>query len=203
MATIRNNNPTFLTLLAFWNKHCKIDESHIHWLKMNIELIEHLPKGKTVYIEGDRQKSLYFVSRGILARIRYDDKFKIHILSLAFPTMALMSTSHLYSNTASPGNIIALHANTSIIKISYSSIKETRQSIPEVATLVSILNNKKKKQLLQLRILTSIKNPIERYLYFSEHLQEVKNDLTHKEVAQLLGISTNSIFRASIKWRNR
>jgi CRP-like cAMP-binding protein len=154
-------------------------------------------------LEGQKQKDVYFVSQGALARIIYDSNYKMHILSIALPEMALMSTAHLFSPTPSVGNIIALHANTRIIRIPYKALKHVQQDIPEVNTLISILNNKKKKQLAQLRIVSSISSTIDRYLYFAENMKNLKIYLTHKEAAQLLGISINSIYRALIKWRNR
>lgn len=203
MVVIRNNNPTFRALLAFWKKHSTIEMHHINWIKENIEIIKPLSKGDIIYLQGQKQKYVYFVSHGAIARIIYDSDYKIHILSIALPEMALMSTVHLFSSTPSVGNIIALHANTRIIKIPYKALKHVQQDIPEVNTLVSILNNKKKKQLAQLRILSSISSTIDRYLYFAENMKNLKASLTHKEAAQLLGISINSIYRALIKWRNR
>lgn len=203
MVSIRNNNPTFLTLLAFWKKHCALEMHHIEWIKENIEINKPLSKGDIIYLEGQKQKYVYFVSRGAIARTIYDSNYKTHILSIALPEMALMSTAHLYSATPSAGNIIALHSNTRIIKIPYKALKHVQQDFPEVNTLISILSNKKKKQLAQLRILSSISSTIDRYLYFAENMKNLKASLTHKEAAQLLGISINSIYRALIKWRNR
>lgn len=203
MVAIRNNNLTFLTLLAFWKKHCALEMHHIEWIKENIEIIKPLSKGDIIYLEGQVQKYVYFVSRGAIARIIYDSNYKMHILSIALPEMALMSTAHLFSSTPSAGNIIALHSNTRIIKIPYKALKNVQQDLPEVSTLISILSNKKKKQLAQLRILSSISSTMDRYLYFAENMKNLKTSLTHKEAAQLLGISLNSIYRALIKWRNR
>lgn len=203
MVTIRKNNPSYSALLTFWKKHCTLENWHIEWLKENIEIIQPLSKGAIIYLEGERQKNIYFVSRGAIARIRYDSNYKISILSLALPEMALMSTAHLFSRTPSLGNIITLHANTRIIRIPYTAIKTQQHINPEINTLINILNNKKKKQLSQLRILSSIKKPRDRYLYFSENLKELKNQLTRKEAAQLLGISINTIFRASVIWRSK
>jgi len=144
MVRIRNNNASYRTLLAFWKKHCAIEKWHIDWLKENIEVHQYLPKGEIIHLEGERHKYIYFVCRGAVARIRYDTNYKIHILSLALPEMALMSTSHLYSSTPSKGNIIALHSRTSIIKIPYTAITAIPYEIPEIQTLINILSNKKK-----------------------------------------------------------
>ena len=202
MTIIRNNNPSYLALLRFWKKHCLLEKWHIDWLKQNIEVIPALSKDEILYLEGERQKNLYFVSRGALARIRYDSNYKIYILSLALPEMAMMSTAHLYSHTPSIGNIIVLRSNTRVVRISYKAIKSV-QHIPEMNTLISILNNKKKKQLAQLRILSTINSATDRYLYFIKNLKDLKTQITHKEVVQLLGISKASIFRATNTWRNK
>jgi len=203
MVTIKNNNPTFQTLLAFWKKHCAIEMHHIEWIKENVEILKPLSKGDIIYLEGQKQKDVYFVCQGAIARVIYDLNFKMHILSIALPEMALMSTAHLFSHTPSVGNIIALHANTRIIRIPYKALKRVEQDIPEINTFISILNNKKKKQLAQLRILSSISSTMNRYLYFAENMKILKANLTHKDAAQLLGISINSIYRALNKWRNR
>ena len=194
--TVRKNNPSYISLLKFWEKHCCLDKWHIDWLKQNIEIIKPLPKGEIVYVEGERQKSIFFVCRGALARIVYDTNQNMHILSIALQEMALMSTTHLFSSTPSSGNITALHPNTRIIKIPYSSIINYIHEVPEISTLFNILNNKEKKQLFQLRYLSSIKNPIDRYLYFNDNLKELKNSITNIQAAQLLGISIATIIRA-------
>ncbi|MGN0004024.1 MAG: hypothetical protein ACI35V_11370, partial [Sphingobacterium composti] len=99
MVVIRNNNPTFRALLAFWKKHSTIEMHHINWIKENIEIIKPLSKGDIIYLQGQKQKYVYFVSHGAIARIIYDSNYRIHILSIALPEMALMSTLHLFSST--------------------------------------------------------------------------------------------------------
>lgn len=193
---IRSNNPGLRFLLQYWQKYCRLDPWHVQWAKQHIVVQNKLPKGTILYNEGEKQKVVYLVVRGLLARVSYHgDGYKRQILSLALPGMALMTTSHLYSPSPSIGNIIVLQAQTTLVEIPYKAILHFKEQEPQLNTLLGVLTNKKKKQLSFLRIMTSIPRQDKRYDWFAHNMGEFATQLTLQEMADLLGTSLSTIKR--------
>ena len=197
MAPLRNNNPGLRFLLAYWQRYCVLEDWHISWAKRHIHIVAGLHKGDTLYLEGEKQKHVYLVARGLLARVRHDeDTDKRQILSVALPGMALMTTSHLYSNTPSAGNIVTLRTDSIVVQIPYRAIREFKEQEPQLNTLIAVLTNKKKKQLTALSGMMHEPDSFARYLLFAKDMPEVQEVLTQVEQAALLGIARKTVQRA-------
>lgn len=193
---IRSSNPGLRFVLHYWQKYCELDPWHVQWAKQHIRVLNKLAKNEVLYYEGEKQKYVYLVARGLLARVRYqDDSYKRQILSVALPGMALLSSTHLYSRSPSRGDIIVLRPNTLIIQIPYVAILAFNQQEPQLNTLINVLTNKKKKQLSLLRIMTSIAQYDQRYEWFAHNMRELAIQLTLQETADLLGMSLSTIKR--------
>lgn len=192
--TIRTNNPGLRFLIDFWSKYCPLEPWHTEWTRTRVKVQGELKKNHCLYLQGEAQKNVYLVTKGMLARADYDpDTGKRRILSVALPGMALMTTSHLYSGTPSVGDIVVLRPNSRVVEIPYRSILEFKEKEPHIDTLINVLGNKKRKQMMALRITTHGTKPFESYLRFIDELPELHETLTQKETAQLLGISKTTI----------
>lgn len=190
--TIRTNNPGLRFLISYWSKYCTLEPWHTDWARRHIRIPDSLRKGDVLYLDGDRQKNVYLVARGLLARVQYHDG-KRQILSIALPGMALMTTDHLYSRTPSKGDIVVLRPHTIVIEIPYRAIRDFKDREPAIDTLIDVLGNKKRKQMATLRSATLGIKPFESYLRFVNELPELHHALTQTEAAQLLGISKTTL----------
>lgn len=191
----RQNQPSQLkALLGFWAKHCVLEPFHIEWAKRHLESM-HVSKNKQLYCEGNVEQYVYFVCSGKIARIHESEKFKRSILSIALPGMALMTTTHLHSSTPSEGAIVAL-CRSKIVRIPYAAIKEFENQEPSIALLNRMMNNKKRRQLIQLRNISYATQALERYFLFDQKMPEIRNATTQQEQAELLGISKSSVQKA-------
>ncbi|NGF56526.1 Crp/Fnr family transcriptional regulator [Parapusillimonas sp. SGNA-6] len=195
MSTLRANNPGLCFLISYWSRYCTLEPWHTDWAKQHIRVPDSLRKGQALYLEGERQKNVYLVARGLLARVRYNDKGKRQILSVALPGMALMTTDHLYSRTPSKGDIVVLRSNSIIIEIPYRAIKDFKEREPHIDTLIDVLGNKKRKQLARLRSVTHGHKPYLCYQHFITQMPDLFQTLKHAEVADLLGISLSTVLR--------
>lgn len=207
---MRHNNPGLRYLIDFWSKYCVLEKWHVEWARTHIRVPIGLHKGDPLYLEGEPQKIVYLVARGLLGRVQDsippDDEshpMKRQIVSIATPGMALMTTHHLYSDTPSKGDIVVMRPDTLVIEIPYMAIKIFKEQESPVDTLIDILGNKKKKQLVQLRLATHGLKPFESYLYFAEEMPELQRTLTNQEAADLLGISVDTVYRAKRMRINR
>lgn len=200
---IRNNNPGLRFLLQYWQKYCTLDDWHTQWARRYIRVRSKCRRYDSLYAEGERQKNVYIVARGLLARVRYGDRDKRQILSVALPGMALLTTDHLYSHTPSKGDIIVLRSNALVVEISYRAILEFNEQDPQLHTLMSVLTNKKKKQINTLRQISLHQKPSDTYPLFAKEMREVHQILTNQECADLLGISIDTVRRAKKKWSQR
>lgn len=200
MSKLRKNHMAFRYLMDFWSKYCPLEDEHALWVLQHATPL-HLDSREYLYLSGQKQKNLYFVVRGLLARIEFDQHSdKRRILSIALPGMATMSTGHLYSHTPSHGDIVALRSNTDVLRFPYTALKEGKVKDTRIDTLIDVLNNKEKKYLSVLRRACMSNIPYRRYLQFAEHMPELRRILTHSECADLLGISLSTVHRAQKKW---
>ena len=196
MPPIRTNNPGLRFLLQYWQRHCTLEPWHTDWARMHIRVPDSLRKGQTLYTHGEKQKNVYLVARGLLARVRYDDRGRRQILSVALPGMALMTTDHLYSRTPSKGDIVVLRSNSTIIEIPYRAVLEFKEHEPQLNTLMDILTNKKKKQMTAVSRIMHEADPFTRYQLFAHDMPDLQSTLTQIEQADLLGIGKNTVQRA-------
>lgn len=199
MPKLRKNNPGLRFLIDLWSRHCPLEPWHVEWARSHVQ-VSALSRGDELYLEGERQQQVYLVTQGMLGRVLYrlppedDDRpMKRHILSVALPGMALMTTHHLYTDSPSRGDIVSLRSHTRVIQIPYRSILDFKEQEPHIDTLIDILSNKKRKQLSKLREISAGVPPFERYLHFAEEMPELHEVLTQKEIAELLGISKTTI----------
>lgn len=201
--SIRKNNPAFHFLLQFWQKHCRLEKGHVDWAKQHIYILDKVRKEETLYLDGDKQKNVYFVARGLLARVHDDTETgKRQLWSIALPGMALMTTKHLYSHTPSSGDIIVLRPGTLVIQIPYWAILEFKEQEPQLNTLIGILTNKKYKQMTALSIILRETDLYTRYVAFADDMPELHRVLTHGETAEITGISLSSAQRYYKHWLN-
>lgn len=203
MPKIRHNNPSLGYLIDFWSKYCVLEKWHVEWARMHLHIPSGLRKDEVLYAEGEHQSNVYLVTKGLLARIQVDtatDKRKI--FSIALPGMALMTTDHLYSATPSIGDITVLRSNSLVIKIPYQAIKAFKENEQHIDTLIDVLGNRKRKQIMVLRRVTHGLKPFESYLHFADEIPELHRILTNQECADLLGISIATVKRANKTWIN-
>lgn len=194
---IRINNPGLQFLIQYWQRYCTLDDWHVEWTRNNILVRNKLRKGDPLYLEGEKQRNVYLVARGLLARVMYDEERENRkILSIATPGMALMTTSHLFSRTPSKGDIVVLRSGTLVIEVPYNHILQFKEQEPHLNTLISVLNYKKKKQISSLLDVMREQDPFARYLLFASHLPDLAIILTQIEQAQLLNISRKTVQRA-------
>lgn len=194
---IRINNPGLRFLANYWEKYCTLSDWHEEWARNNITVHSKIQRNATLCYEGDKQRNVYLVARGLLARVMYNEERenrKIH--SIATPGMALMTTSHLFSLTPSKGDIEILRSNTLIIEIPYRAIREFNEQEPQLNTLISVLSNKKKNLIIKLLHAKHKRKPFEVYLDYATYIPELQKILTNQESAQLLGISIDTVYRA-------
>lgn len=194
---IRINNPGLQFLIQYWQRYCTLDDWHVDWARNNILVRNKLRKGDPLYLEGEKQRNVYLVARGLLARVMYDEERENRkILSIATPGMALMTTSHLFSRTPSKGDIEVLRPNSLIIEIPYKAIRDFNEQETQLNTLISVLSNKKKNLIIKLLHAKHKSKPFEVYLDYTTHIPELQKILTNQESAQLLGISIDTVYRA-------
>lgn len=194
MGNYFSKHKAYSLLKLYWAKLHEIQPEHWDWLTQN-GIAYTLRKDQILYHEGDKQKNIYFVSMGLLGRQTLDEKKKKRqLLSIATPNRALFTTSHMYSNTPTKGDIITLRPSM-IIEIPYQRLQEARKQDMAMEVLADTLLNKKKAMLDQLRLLSFIDEPINRYLAFTQYLPELLPILTQAEQADLLHISTRTIQR--------
>lgn len=195
MATIRKNNRGLQFLLALWGKYGELTPWHEEWARRHIEVIK-VKRGDVLSWPGDRQKKVYFVCTGMLARIaEANEQHKRQIMSLALPQSALATSTHLYRNTPHEGNIVALRAGI-IVAIPYKAIRAYKEDEPMVETLIDILINKKKRQLeTHVQVLRTT-SPFQRYLLFDALMPEIQSATSQQEQAEFLGISRRTVQEA-------
>lgn len=194
---LRSNNPGLRFLIDYWQKYCTLDDWHINWARRYLTVMPRLRKGDQLYRTGEPQQYVYFVVRGMLGRTQdLPDSDKRQLLSIALPGMALMTTAHLYSPTPSQGDITVLHPQTIVIQMPYRVIKDFKTQEPQLNTLISVLANKKTKQMSALSWIMHEQDPVARYLLFARHMSDLETVLTQQEQAELLGISKNTVQRA-------
>ena len=196
MARLRMNNPGLRFFLHYWQKYCTLEDWHISWATQHLVVHTSLRKGTVLYHDGDKQTNVYLVAKGAIARVAYHENDTRRIRSVALPGMALMTTGHLHSRTASKGDIIVLHAQTMVLEIPYRPIIEVSQYEMQAKILQSVLTTKKTKQATRLSRVLQENDPIKRYMLFNEELPELRNVLTQVEQAQLLSISRVTVQRA-------
>lgn len=195
--TIRTNNPGLCFLIAFWSKYCTLQDWHIEWARTHVKVQSELKKDQYLYLQGEAQKNVYFATKGMLARTDYHpDTGKQRILSVALPGMALMTTDHLYSHTPSKGDIVVLRSRSRIVEIPYRAIREFKEKEPHIDTLIDVLGNKKRKQMMALRRIMFEPDAFKRYLQFEKDMPQLTEILTQIEQAQLLSIGRNTVQRA-------
>lgn len=183
-------------LLTYWSKYAKIKRSHFNWL-LDHSIYHQVSARGVLYEEGSREKNVYIVCAGLVARIYEDDESKKDkIFSVALPGMALTTTEHLYSDRHSQGHIVGIRPSH-ILALPYETIHKHKKKDAKVAVLVEVLHSKKKKQLIQLRRLSLIQNPSERYLRFYRDMPMLRAILSQREIAMLLSISRSTIQRAN------
>ncbi|HAT92069.1 MAG TPA: hypothetical protein DCS36_06665 [Sphingobacterium sp.] len=189
-----NHNPTagFKLLFDFWGKYHTIDHFHYQWVKDNLK-VKIVKRGEQLSPVDRHTEMTYFVAKGLLARVEENNETgKRRIMSLAIPNMALMTTNHLYTNHLHSGHIVALRSGI-IIAIPHHVLRQFQEQEKSIDTLIDVLGNKKKRQLVLLRQATLGYSPFERYLNFTRLLPEIKAVTTQQEQADLLGISRHTV----------
>ena len=181
-------------LFDFWGKYHTLEHFHHQWAKDNLK-IRIVRRGEQLNASDRPLEMTYFVATGLLARVEKADTSRRKIMSIAIPNMALMTTSHLYTQHLYPGDIVALRAGI-IITIPHPVLRQFQEHEKSIDTLIDVLSNKKKRQLAHLRRATLGYSPFERYLNFVKLLPEIKALTTQVEQADLLGISRHTVQQA-------
>lgn len=183
-------------LIKYWSKYTKLKKSHFNWALDNSSYTFY-SKGSVLYEEGSTDKYVYIVCDGLLARLHEDDESeKTNFFSIAIAGMGLMTTKHLFSASPSQGRLVALRPSH-VLSIPYAAIHKRKKKDSCVEILVDVLNSKKKKQLVNLRILSLIDSPSLRYLSFCQQMPSLKAILSQREIAMLLNISRSTIQRSN------
>jgi CRP-like cAMP-binding protein len=217
-SALRTNTNAFKFLIEFWTKHCELTKAHKDWALRHIHILQ-LKRGHRCYLEGDMHKTIYLVTSGALARVHITEaasakdseegnknvagqkkknavkKNKRRISSIATPGMALMTTRHLFSNTPSKGEIVALHANTVILAIPYNAVRPFVAVDPCVTILNNMVLHKKKKQLGDLIYVLQSGEGTQRLETFREEMRELYDILSYQECADFIGISVPTVKR--------
>ena len=198
MQKARKNNRGLRLLLEFWSRFGEPDNAHCDWLLRHARVLP-VKRGQILQLAGERQRAVYFVCEGLLARVGHTvqgEVLKRNIYSIALPGFALTSTSHLFSRTLHNGDMVALRSGT-IVMISYAALIEARKTDALIGTLINVLIHKKKRQLeIYLEVIHST-SPFQRYLLFAKHMPDIKAILSQQEQADFLGISRRTVQEAS------
>ncbi|WON96111.1 hypothetical protein [Sphingobacterium sp. UGAL515B_05] len=195
MSIKHNPKAGFKLLFDFWGKYHAIDHFHYQWVKDNLK-VKIVKRGEQLSSADRHSEMTFFVAKGLLARVEENTETgKRRIMSLAIPNMALMTTNHLYTHHLHSGRIVALRSGI-IIAIPHSVLRQFQEQEKSIDTLIDILGNKKKRQLVLLRQATLGYSPFERYLNFARLLPEIKAATTQIEQADLLGISRHTVQQA-------
>lgn len=109
---LRSNNPGLRFLLQFWQKHCDLEDWHHNWARQSIRVHSKIRAGSALYYEGEKQKNIYLVADGMLARVGHHQRGNRLIYAVATSGMAMMTTAHPHSHTPGKGDILALRSNT-------------------------------------------------------------------------------------------
>jgi len=191
-ADTRSPKAALKLLFDFWGKYHTIDHFHYQWVKDNLK-IRAVKRGERLTQAGHHLDMTYFVAKGLLARVEENaETGKRRILSLAIPNMALMTTHHLYTHNLHKGDLVALRPGI-IIAIPHHVLRQFQEQEKSIDTLIDVLGNKKKRQLVLLRQATLGYSPFDRYLNFVRLLPEIKAVTTQQEQADLLGISRHTV----------
>lgn len=182
-------------LLNFWGKYHLLDNFHQQWAADHLKPVR-VKRGDILMPSVNSIGMSYFVATGLLARVEEDTETgKPKIISIAIPGMALMSTYHLYTIRAQPGKITALRSGI-IVTIPHLALRQFHEHEKSIDTLIDVLSNKKKRQLVLLRQVMLLRSAFERYLSFVHLLPEIKALTTQIEQANLLGISRHTVQQA-------
>lgn len=187
-------------IFAYLQKFGIVQPYHQSFIK-DRGTVKHYSRNEGVYLEGHSDRTIFFNCSGLLARVIKEDnektqKEKRRILSVCLPNMVLTSTEHLYTNKQLPGDIIALQPSV-VIEFSYSSILAFKEEDQLLNSMISALSNKMNKQLGRLRLISFIKDPMNKYLEFTKYLPELREVLSQNEQQDLLDISRSTIQRTS------
>lgn len=194
MSKYYSKTKAFNLLLNYWSKHRPISEEHALWLKENCTA--HIVKSEQIlYVEGDRQKKIYFVSEGILARRKLTpQKKKQQLLAIAPPNYGLFTTKHTHSLTPAEGDIVALRSSL-LVSIPYTSLALEGFKHLGLDEFSKQLVNKKKAMLDKLRPLAFERDAMQRYLRFARDLPELCSILWQQEQADLIDVSISTVQR--------
>lgn len=190
MRQIHPNSRIFKEFISFWAKYCALEEFHLRWSARNMQQIL-LRRNQVLYGQGDPQRYLYYVSRGMIAHIQHGNKNR-RIFSIAVRGMSLTTTTHLFSCSAVPGEIVALRSG-SVLRIPYRAIHENLEQDGPINTLLSVLTNKQYRFLQLIRRSCLSDSPRERYRQFAALLPDLLQQTTQREHADLLGISRDTV----------
>jgi len=181
-------------LLRYWAKHSSLDSFHEALLHRHAEVLQ-VKQGHRLQEEGIVQRNIYFVCKGLIARQIVHDDGRRSLLTIATPHMALFTTVHPYTSRASLGEIVSILPSL-VLRIPYNIVLPYRYKDPAIERLIDIFINKKKAQTDQLRLLSTLQQPTQRYIAFAKRLPDLNRLLTEQEIADLLQISRSTVQRA-------
>lgn len=136
MAPKQRNSAGLKRLIAFWSRYCTLDSFHVQWIHRRAEIIR-VRRGDVLCYQGELQRNLFFVLEGVLAKTttrQHLGRERRRILRIALPNAGLSTTAHLYSHTASNGNIVALRSGT-VLRLPYKAVLELKLAEPAIGTL--------------------------------------------------------------------
>src|SRR5690606_37739336 len=112
-------------LIQHWSKFGTLDPYHKQWALQHSDLCIYRRKD-WVYAEGWSDKIMFYICRGILARVRYDEQDDRHILSVGLRGIAMPSTEQLCNQIQAEGSIVVLR-NSTLLTLPYHAVKVLKE----------------------------------------------------------------------------
>src|SRR5690606_22915039 len=132
-------------LIQHWGKFGTLDPYHKQWALQHSDLCVYR-RNDWVYAEGWSDKIIFYVCRGILARVRYTAQYNRHIISVGLHGMAILHTKHLSIQTQAEGRLVVVRNSTHLAP-PYHAAKALKQEEKRLTYFIRALHHKKLRHL--------------------------------------------------------
>lgn len=183
-------------LLEHWSHYCELDDTHRAWLARHVRTGT-VKKGMALFDPDDPFSALFFVCRGLLATVWWDEQGRRHIERFLPPTHAALGRFNLYSSQPVPHTLYALRKSC-YLSLPIAAFRAYKEHNAAANTLAHVLMARTAKQLHRKGRLLLIPNEVDRYTAFlrDDSMRALREITSQREHADYLNISKMSITRA-------
>jgi len=158
-------------------------------------------KGEHIFMQGDSDKSLYFIQSGLLKAYYTSNDGKESVKSFLLPNDIIGSLTSAYSDERCSFSLVCLES-TILRKLSFEMLFETSKKDPEIANnMIELLINfamKKEKREFEFLCLSAE----ERFCQILESSPIILEKVTQNNLARYLGITPVGLSRIKKRTHN-